>query len=172
MDGVPTTRLATVDDAERLAVMLHDFNTEYDTASPGVDFLVGRLRALLPCDRTIAILVFDPEANPTATPTEGATEGTALGLALVTLRPNVWYQGQVALLDELYVVPDRRSQGLGSALIAHLLAWAREVGVSAIEIGVDEPDVDAQRFYERHGFAGVDVATGERAFWYSMELTA
>lgn len=169
-DPAPT-RLATVDDAEQFAGMLHDFNTEYETASPGVDFLVARLRTLLAEDRTIAILVFDPEADSAATPTETASQGTALGLALVTLRPNVWYEGQVALLDELYVVPDRRGQGLGSALITHLLGWARESDVDAIEINVDEVDVDAQRFYERHGFSGMDAATGERAYYYAMELT-
>jgi hypothetical protein len=44
------------------------------------------------------------------------------------------------------------------------------MGVSAIEINVDAEDVDAQRFYERHGFSGTDPDTGERAFYYSLEL--
>ena len=39
-----------------------------------------------------------------------------------------------------------------------------------IEINVDAGDVDAQRFYERQGFSGVDPDTGERAFYYSLEL--
>ena len=38
------------------------------------------------------------------------------------------------------------------------------------EINVDAGDVDAQRFYERHGFSGTDPDTGERAFYYSLEL--
>ena len=88
----------------------------------------------------------------------------------MSLRTNVWYDGPVALLDELYVAPDRRGHGLGSAMIALLLSDATKAGVSAVEINVDAGDVDAQRFYERHGFRGMDADTGERAFYYSIEL--
>jgi len=31
-------------------------------------------------------------------------------------------------------------------------------------------DVDAQRFYERHGYSGTEITTGERAFYYFEEL--
>ena len=83
------------------ARLLHDFNTEFDTPTPGTAALTRRLRALLAGPSTIAYLAGEPAA----------------GAALVTLRPNVWYEGQVALLDELYVEPDRRGQGLGAAMI-------------------------------------------------------
>jgi GNAT superfamily N-acetyltransferase len=113
------------------------------------------VRTLLAGDATFAILVGAP----------------SVALAVVTLRPNVWYDGAVALLDELYVVPDRRSQGIGTAVLDLLMATVRERGVDLVEINVDEGDVDAQRFYERHGFSGTDPDTGERAFYYSHELT-
>jgi GNAT superfamily N-acetyltransferase len=151
-----TTRLATPDDADELARRLVDFNVEFDVASPPVDEVSARLRVLLGGDDTIAIVAGHP----------------IVGLALVTLRPNVWYPGPVALLDELYVVPDRRNRGIGTAIVGHLLALARARGVGLIEINVDEPDVDAQRFYERQGFSGVDPDTQERAFYYSRELAS
>jgi GNAT superfamily N-acetyltransferase len=149
-----STRLATPDDAEEVARLLHDFNLEFDTPTPGVDVLAPRLRRLLAGADTIAILAGTP----------------ALGVALVTFRPNVWYPGPVALLDELYVVPSLRSRGIGSAIVDHLLRLARERGVDVIEINVDEGDVDAQRFYERHGFSVTDPDTGERAFYLYREL--
>jgi GNAT superfamily N-acetyltransferase len=151
-----STRLATPDDAEEVARLLHDFNREFDTPTPGVDVLAPRLRRLLAGTDTVAILAGTP----------------AVGVALVTFRPNVWYPGPVALLDELYVVPQRRSQGIGAAIIDHLLALAGERKVGVIEINVDEGDVDAQRFYERHGFSVIDPDTGERAFYFYRELAS
>jgi GNAT superfamily N-acetyltransferase len=148
-------RLATVDDADEIAQLLHDFNTEYDVASPGPGVLAPRLRVLLAAaDVTFAILAGTP----------------SVALALVTLRPNVWYDGRVALLDELYVVPHLRSRGIGSRVVDLLMSTARERRVDLIEINVDEGDVDAQRFYERHGFSVIDPDTGERAFYYTQEL--
>jgi GNAT superfamily N-acetyltransferase len=149
-------RTATPGEAGEVARLLHDFNTEFDTPSPGVAVLAPRLRSLLAGDATLAVLAGDP----------------AVGVALVTLRPNVWYEGPVALLDELYVAPDRRSEGIGAAIVDHLLRWARRHAVGLVEINVDEADVDAQRFYERHGFTAIEPTTGERAFYFHQELTS
>jgi GNAT superfamily N-acetyltransferase len=149
-----SVRRAGVEDAEVVARMLHDFNTEFETDSPGSAVLTERLRVLLAGPATFALLGGDPP----------------IGLALVTLRPNVWYSGPVAMLDEMYVAPASRGTGVGSAILSRLVDECRVAGVSAIEINVDEADADAQRFYERHGFRGTDAGTGERAFYYSMEL--
>ncbi len=148
-------RVATVEDADEIARLLHDFNTEFGVPSPAADFLAGRLRLLLAGDGTFAILAGIP----------------AVAVALVTLRTNVWYTGQVALLDELYVVPDLRGRGIGSAIVGLLLSTCRARNVDLIEINVDEGDVDAQRFYERHGYSSTEPGSTERAFYFSQELT-
>lgn len=118
--------------------------------------LADRLGVLLAGDQTMAILAGKPAA----------------AVALVTFRPNVWYAGPVALLDELYVASDRRGQGIGSAVIGQLLTIARARGVDLVEITVDEGDVDAQRFYERHGFSPTQEGSTERAFYYALELAS
>ncbi len=146
-------RLATSADAGQIARLLDDFNREFDVATPGVDVLAPRLHVLLSGDDTLAIVVGHP----------------ADAVGLVTLRPNVWFPGPVALLDELYVVPRRRGRGIGSAIIDHLLLVALAMGVGRIEINVDEGDVDARRFYERHGFSATEPDTDERALSYSRE---
>lgn len=78
MDRTP--RLATPDDAAEAAGLLHDFNREFDWPSPGADVLAQRLLALLAGDETFAVLAGEP----------------ASAVAVVTLRPNVWYDGPVA----------------------------------------------------------------------------
>lgn len=149
-----TSRLATVDDASEIARLLHDFNTEFDYPSPGADVLTRRLRELLAEDVTFAILAGRP----------------AVAVALVTLRPNVWYNGRVALLDELYVAPHLRGHGIGSAIMSLLTSLVDERGISMIEINVDEGDTDAQRFYQRHGFTATEPGSDERAFYYWREF--
>jgi len=70
--------------------------------------------------------------------------------------------------DELYVVPPLRGQGIRSAVVDHLLSLARARSVELVEI--NGGDVDAQRFYERHGFSPTESGSTERAFYYFQEL--
>ncbi|HYI50901.1 MAG TPA: GNAT family N-acetyltransferase [Microbacterium sp.] len=150
----PSARRAAVDDSATVARLLDDFNTEYDTPTPGVSVIESRLRTLLAEDSTFALLAGDPPC----------------AVALVTLRPNVWFTGPVALLDELYVAPAQRGNRLGSAMVSLLRTECRLRGVALIEVNVDEGDVDALRFYDRHGFVLVQPDTSERAFYLSLEL--
>jgi len=147
-------RVAGPDDSDDVARLLHDFNTEFDAPSPGSAILATRLRDLFAGEDTFAVLVGEP----------------AVGVGLVTTRPNVWYEGLVALLDELYIAPGTRGQGAGSALLELLVETCRQRGVDLVEINVDEDDVDAQRFYRRHGFSSTEPDSEERAFYFRMEL--
>lgn len=54
--------------------------------------------------------------------------------------------------------------------VAHTAAVSRRPRQPGQQINVDEGDVDAQRFYERHGVAATDPASDERAFYYAREL--
>jgi hypothetical protein len=68
----PSARLATADEADEMARLLHDFNTEFGSPSPGASVLADRLRGLLAGERTIAILAGTPP----------------VGVGLITSRPN------------------------------------------------------------------------------------
>jgi GNAT superfamily N-acetyltransferase len=147
-------RVAGPEDAEVVAALLHDFNTEFDTPSPGAAVLAPRLRTLLAEATTIALLAGEP----------------ATGVALITLRANVWYEGPVALLDELYVRPDFRGRGIGTALLARAFALLRERGTGLFEVNVDEDDSGARRFYERHGFSNTPPGQSDRMLYYERDL--
>jgi ribosomal protein S18 acetylase RimI-like enzyme len=88
----------------------------------------------------------------------------------MTLRPNVWYEGRVALLDELYVAPELRGRGIGSALLALVEATAAQRGADLLEINVDGDDTDARRFYERHGYTNMEPGQDEPMLYYYREL--
>ncbi|MEA5454797.1 GNAT family N-acetyltransferase [Sinomonas sp. JGH33] len=153
MPGEPP-RVAAPGEAVVVAELLDAFNREFDSPTPGIRALADRLVGLLSGTDVFAVLVGEPAA----------------GVALVTLRPNVWFDGRVALLDELYVVPSRRGEGLGGDLLAAVEAEVRERGGELLEINVDGEDVDARRFYERHGYANHDAGQAEPQLYYSKEL--
>lgn len=59
--------------------------------------------------------------------------------------------GRRAWVEDLAVEPERRSQGVGRALLDAAKAWAREHGASHLELDSALARTDAHRFYEREG---------------------
>jgi GNAT superfamily N-acetyltransferase len=98
------------------------------------------------------------------------TGDPAVAVALLTLRPNVWYDGPVALLDELYVAPEVRGRGLGSTLLAAAEAVTRQRGGELLEISVDGADTGARRLYERRGYVNREPGEDQPLLYYHREL--
>jgi GNAT superfamily N-acetyltransferase len=154
METMTRARRVGPEEAATVAALLDDFQLEFGSPSPGRDELADRLRRLLAGDATVALVVGEP----------------ALGFALMTLRPSVWYAGPVGYLDELYVVPEHRSQGLGGILLQAAEDVVRERGGELLEINVDAADHDTRRFYERHGYTNIDQGQTEPSFYYYREF--
>ncbi len=72
------------------------------------------------------------------------------------------------MLDELYVAPGHRGRGIGTQIMRRALAEIRARGAGELQINVDEVDVDARRFYERHGFTNIEQDS--RMLLYIQEL--
>jgi len=151
---VDTPRVATVAEVARMAELLDAFNREYDTPTPGKAVLATRLRRLVASGEVVALLTGDP----------------AVAVALLTLRPNVWYDGPVALLDELYVSPEVRGRGVGSALLAAAESVTRQRGGELLEINVNGDDTGARRFYQRHGYVNSEPGDDQPLLYYYREL--
>jgi GNAT superfamily N-acetyltransferase len=56
-----------------------------------------------------------------------------------------------AWVEDLAVAPERRSEGIGKALLDAARAWARERGATHLELDSGDARLDAHRFYEREG---------------------
>ena len=59
--------------------------------------------------------------------------------------------GYRAWVEDLAVDPERRSEGIGKALLDGAKAWARERGATHLELDSALARTDAHRFYEREG---------------------
>jgi GNAT superfamily N-acetyltransferase len=78
--------------------------------------------------------------------------GRPVGLAALSYLWTLEHGGRAAWLDELYVVPERRSAGVGAALLERAAEVARAAGCFTIDLEVDREHQRAERLYERTGF--------------------
>jgi ribosomal protein S18 acetylase RimI-like enzyme len=148
-------RRADASDAEAVGRLLHDFNTEFDEPTPGPDALAERVRVLLAAGDTQILI---------------AGEGPD-GLAVLRFREAIWDAALECYLAELYVVPDRRGQGLGRALMEAALDAARAEGATHMDLGTSEDDVAARGLYESLGFSNREGRPdGPPNYFYEREL--
>jgi len=82
--------------------------------------------------------------------------GRVVGVAYVATILSMEHCGLVAWLEELYVTPDYRHRGIGTALITEVLKQAREAGIVAIDLEVDSRQSRAIAFYQQIGFRSLD----------------
>ena len=160
-------RLAMPGDSPRVARMLFDFNTEYEIETPPVDVLEPRVRGMLAAgwSRVLIAEVTGEAAGAIAGPGEPA------GLGLVNFRRTVWSEGPAARLEELYVVPGRRGEGISRALLGAVIDLAREAGAPWLELDTGQYDTAARALYESAGFTNIenDKSHGQMLY-YELEL--
>ena len=150
----PRIHLATVDEALAIGRLLHRFNTEFDDPTPPPEALAKRLTELISSGETSVLL----------------THGEPSGLVVLRFRPAIWSQGLECYLAELYVVPEKRGQGLGRALMESALEHAKGRGADWIELGTDEGDDVAQALYRKLGFSNQGGPHGEVSYFFEREL--
>ena len=81
-------------------------------------------------------------------------EGAVVGCLQLCILPGVSSQGASrGLLEDVRVASDCRSRGIGEQLVQWAVAEARARGCKLVELLTHQTRVDAQRFYERLGFA-------------------
>ena len=119
-----------------MARLLHDFNTEFSEPVPEVDVLAERVAQFIERDEATFLL---------------AGSGPD-GIAEIRFRPSLMTGALDAYLEELYVAPAKRGQGLGRALLEAAMETARRQGAARMDVGTSEDDAAARALYESAGF--------------------
>ena len=107
-------RRAVPPDAELGGRLLHDFNTEFESPTPSAATFAERFATLLAREDVVVLL---------SGPVGGET-----GFAYLTVRPTPYYEGTLAQLEELYVVPDLRDGVVDAPLVPGPDAVDRQSG--------------------------------------------
>ena len=150
-------RRAGARDADAVARLLRDFNAEYDDPFPAQEEMAARIRVLLGHGDTVILLAGEPPC----------------GLSVTRFRPGLWSPKLESYLAELYVVPGRRGQGIGRALMEETMTVARTAGADTMELGTGEADVTARALYESLGFTHTEHGPGgleTLSLFYEREL--
>lgn len=79
-------------------------------------------------------------------------EGSAVGFAYLARNWTLEHGGPCVWLEEMYVLPERRSEGIGKGILEAALGEARKRGCRAVDLEVGEEHLRAERLYERGGF--------------------
>jgi ribosomal protein S18 acetylase RimI-like enzyme len=155
VNGPPEVRPGQVSDADAIARLLRDFNREFDEPTPELHQLTERVRELL-AQGEISVLLAGTGPD---------------GVAVLRFRPEIWTRALEGHLAELFVVPERRGEGLGRALVVEAIELARRKGADYMDLGTGEGDVAARALYESLGFSNRGGKPGGPVnFFYEREL--
>ena len=94
--------------------------------------------------------------DPDATLLLGDIDGTPVGYGLMTLR-SVVDGSSHATVEEIFVLPEARSVGVGEAIIKALLDDARERGAVAVQSTALPGDRATKNFFESQGMVARSI---------------
>jgi GNAT superfamily N-acetyltransferase len=87
---------------------------------------------------------------------DGQLSGYLLAVYLFSLE----YGGMMAEIDEFFVLEDKRSSNIGTAMLKTAGDAMAKQGIVRVQLQLGSENLNGKRFYERHGFSplrGYDV---------------
>ncbi|RYG89034.1 MAG: GNAT family N-acetyltransferase [Alphaproteobacteria bacterium] len=94
--------------------------------------------------------------RPAAEAVIAEIHGKPVGMALFFHNFSTWTGWRGLYLEDLYVTPEARGAGVGTALLKHLAGIAVDRGCTRFEWAVLDWNVNAQKFYESMGAVPLD----------------
>jgi ribosomal protein S18 acetylase RimI-like enzyme len=90
--------------------------------------------------------------------------GRVVGVAYVATVLSAEHCGPVAWLEELYVMPDCRHRGIGTALVTAVLERVQKAGIVAVDLEIDAGHNRVISLYQRLGFRRLERSRWVRKF--------
>ncbi len=87
-----------------------------------------------------------------------------VGVILANFEWSLKFAGPALWIEELYVTPSARRQGLGRILVEHLLDWAEVNGIKGIDLEAYQGNTPASILYRSLGFHRL----GRERFYYRI----
>jgi GNAT superfamily N-acetyltransferase len=138
-------RQANPGDAPELARLRYDFRTELDPPAESKPVFVER------CTRWMAEALAAGGAWRCWVAVLGTTLVGTAWLQMIEKLPNpVGHLGYHGYMSSVYVIPELRNAGIGSALLEACLSQAEVERIDALFLW---PTTRSRALYERHGFA-------------------
>jgi len=129
-------RPAAAHDEAAWRAMWEGYCTFYEVQIPPAITEVTWARILDPHSTIHGILAFDDRDAP-------------LGFANYVVHPYTWSDRPACYLEDLFVASEARGQGVGHALITHLLDLGRTLGWGRLYWTTREDNATARRLYDR-----------------------
>ena len=80
--------------------------------------------------------------------------GEMMGILTLAVGFAIYANGDYGIINEMYVIPEARSQGIGEALVQEAISLGRRQDWSRIDVTAPESErwLRSRQFYERQGF--------------------
>jgi GNAT superfamily N-acetyltransferase len=79
-----------------------------------------------------------------------------VGYFIVSLGYSLEHNGQIAIIDEMYIKKSHRNQGYGKAILGTIEDFCREHDVHNVALEVENHNIKAQVFFQLKGFQKLD----------------
>ena len=130
---------ATVEDLPELAELLHELFTKESDFRPDQTKQLRGLKLIIEQPNKGRIFVL-------------RSYGKLLGMINLLFTISTAEGGAVIILEDLIVMQDHRSQGLGAQLLGYAIEFAKQKDFQRITLLTDRLDEPAKHFFHRHGF--------------------
>lgn len=138
------TRLANPSDLEPVLCLVNRLLEE----------LGGKALTVQATSATFSRLVEEEDAGSVVV---GEEDGRIVAVCTMSFQDAIRTAGTYAIVQEMYVVPEFRSVGLGARLMEYALSEAHKHGCSVVELGTPANGVRQEQFYQRLGFQAVGL---------------